>query len=257
MSIKYIDAHTHPLKEYYDDNYHVIERAHAKGLVALLITGCNEQENEEVIKIAKNFSYTFPVIGIHPNECHGKVDGEIIEKQLDDSVVAIGEIGLDYFYTPEKKDIQIESLHAQIQVAKKHNLPVVIHMRDAYEDLYEIIKQYYKDVVFMIHTYSGNLYWAKKFYELGCYFSFSGVATYKNGTETIEVLDWLPIDRILTETDAPFLSPAHKRGELNYPNYVIQTTHFIAGIKKIPIEKFTDQILKNAKDLFKINVSRK
>ncbi|UUD35496.1 TatD family hydrolase [Mycoplasmopsis caviae] len=257
MSLKYVDAHTHPLKEYYDDNYHVIEKAYAKGVAALLITGCNELENEEVIKIARNFHYTFPVIGIHPNEANGKIDGQIIERQLDSSVVAIGEIGLDYFYTPERRSIQIESLHAQIQVALKHNLPVVIHMRDSYEDLYEIIKQYHKEVKFMIHTYSGNLYWTKKFYKLGCYFSFSGVSTYKNAAETVEVIDWVPVERILTETDAPYLAPANKRSKINYPNYVIHTANYIAGIKKMSIEKFTDQVLKNAKELFKINVSRK
>ncbi|WP_406617130.1 TatD family hydrolase [Mycoplasmopsis adleri] len=256
MSIKFIDCHTHPIKMYYKDNFQVIEKAHNKGLAAMLITGCNEAENAEVLEICKYFDYTFPVIGIHPNESHGAVDGETIEKQWTPDVVAIGEIGLDYYYPETDKVKQKASFIAQIKVAQKHNIPVVIHMRDSYEDLYEIMKKF-PDVKFMIHTFSGDLYWAQKFYELGCYFSFSGIVTYKNAYKTVEVVKWLPIDRMLTETDAPYLSPAIKRSDINYPNYVIYTANYLAGLKDMPIEKFTDQILKNANSLFKINVSRK
>lgn len=256
MSIKYIDCHTHPLKQYYKDNYQVIEKARNKGVVAMLITGCDEEENNEVLNICKHFDYTFPVIGIHPNNSNGAVDGETIERQFTKDVVAIGEIGLDYYYPETNKQKQKESFIAQIKVAQKHNVPVVIHMRDSYEDLYEIMQKF-EDVTFMIHTYSGDLEWAKKFYELGCYFSFGGVVTYKNAAKTIEVINWLPVDCILTETDAPYLSPATKRNTINYPNYVIYTANYIAGLKRMSIEKFTDQVLKNAKQLFKINVSRK
>lgn len=256
MSIKYVDAHTHPLKMYYKDNFHVIEKAHSKGLVAMLITGCTKEENEEILHIASHFDYTFPVIGIHPNYASGKNDGDIIRKQLTKNVVAIGEIGLDYYYNTISKEKQKESFISQIQVARENNIPVVIHMRDSYEDLYQIIKDN-KDVKFMIHTFSGDLDWAKKFYELGCYFSISGISTYKNAIKTVEVIKWLPVERILTETDAPYLSPAQKRGLKNYPNYVAYTANYIAGLKSMPIEKFTDQVLKNAKFLFKLDVSRK
>ncbi|KKB26751.1 putative deoxyribonuclease [Mycoplasmopsis meleagridis] len=265
MGIKFVDVHTHPLKEYYEDNYEVIERAHKKGLAAIFVTGCSLKENEEVKKICQKYDYTFAVLGVHPHEVKGKSDALFLEKQIDKNTYAIGEIGLDYFFRNEEsyeeqlkiESIQKESFIAQIEVAKKYKLPVVIHMRDSYEDLYEIIKKYHNDVKFMIHTFSGDINWAKKFYELGCYFSFSGIATYKNAKKTIEVLEWMPIDRILTETDAPFLSPATKRGKLNYPNYVIHTVLYIAGIKKMSVEKTADQILKNTRELFKINVSRK
>ncbi|EGV00600.1 TatD family hydrolase [Mycoplasmopsis columbina] len=256
MSIKYVDAHTHPLKCYYKDNYKSIEKAHAKGLAVMMVTGCARREIEEVKYLCKHFDYTYPVIGIHPNEATGKEDADFIESHLDSSIKAIGEIGLDYYWNTTTPEIQKESFIAQVKLAEKYNLPVVVHMRDAYEDLYEIIKQF-PYVNFMIHTYSGDLEWAKKFYDLGCYFSFSGITTYKNAQKTIEVLDWLPVDRILTETDAPYLTPAQKRGEINYSNYVIFTTTFIAGVKKIPVEKFADQVFKNAKELFNLNVSRK
>lgn len=253
MSIKYIDCHTHPIKEYYKDNFQVIEKAYFKGVAAMLITGCDPKENLEVLNICSHFDYTFPVIGVHPNNSTGAIDGEIVESQLTKDVVAIGEIGLDYHYPDTKKDVQKESFIAQIKVAQRNNLPVVVHMRDSYEDLYEILSQF-KDVKFMIHTFSGNLYWAKKFNDLGCYFSFSAIATYKNNSSLLEVLQYLPVDKILTETDAPYLPPASKRGMLNYPNYVKHTANYIAGVKGLSIEKFTDKVLKNAKRLFKINV---
>ncbi|QSF13668.1 TatD family hydrolase [Mycoplasma sp. Mirounga ES2805-ORL] len=256
MAIKYVDAHTHPLKEYYKDNFKVIEKAYSKGVSIMMITGCNEKENNEVINICKNFDFTFPVIGIHPTETKGAIDGLTIENQLTKDVKGIGEIGLDFYWKDVPKNTQIESLNAQIKIAQKYDLPVVIHMRDAYQELYDILKNY-KNVKFMIHTYSGNLEWAKKFYDLGCYFSFGGVVTYKNAAKTVEVVDWLPVDRILTETDAPYLTPAQKRGEWNYSNYVIYTLTFIAGIKKLSIEKMADIVFKNAKNFFKLNVSKK
>lgn len=251
-SLKYIDAHTHPLKEYYPKNNDVILKAHNKGVKIMMITGCNKKENQEVLELTKNFDFTFPVIGIHPNESNGKIDGETIEDQWNESVKGIGEIGLDYYYEGYKKKVQIESFEAQIEVAKKHKIPVVVHMRDSYEDLYEIIKKYHKEVTFMIHTYSGDLDWAKKFYDLGCYFSFSGTVTYKN-KKLIEVVQWLPLERILTETDAPYLAPAHKRGQTNYSNYVIHTANYLAGLKGLSIEKFTDRVYKNLKFLFKLD----
>lgn len=250
-SIKYVDAHTHPLLEYYPNNEQVIETAHKKGVSIMMITGCNEKENTEVTNLVENFDFTFAVIGIHPNEANGTIDGTTIEKQLTAKVKAIGEIGLDYYYEGFDKKKQIDSFISQIEIAKKYHLPVVVHMRDSYEDLYQIIKTYHKDVTFMIHTFSGNLEWAKKFYELGCYFSFSGTITYKN-TKLIEVVQWLPIDKILTETDAPYLAPAHKRGKINFPNYVIHTANYMAGLKGLTIEKFTDRVYKNLKFLFKI-----
>ncbi|WP_029513296.1 TatD family hydrolase [Mycoplasmopsis primatum] len=256
MAIKYIDCHTHPIKMYYENNFHVVEKAHSKGLVAMLVTGCDPVENLEVLNICKHFDYTYPVIGVHPNLSTGTDDGEIINSQITPDVIAIGEIGLDYYYPETNKEKQIASFKAQIKVAQKHNLPVVVHMRDSYEDLYKIIDEF-PDVDFMIHTFSGDLYWAKKFYELGCYFSFSAIVSYKNNKQLMEVLKWMPIDRILTETDAPYLPPATKRGEKNYPNYVIHTANYIAGIKNLSIEKFTDQVLKNAKELFGINFAKK
>ncbi|VEU77958.1 TatD family hydrolase [Mycoplasmopsis columbinasalis] len=257
MAIKYVDAHTHPLKCYYKDNYQYCEEAYNKGVAVMMVTGCDPQENEEVLQLCKHFDHTFPVIGIHPTLATGKQDGEILAKQITPEVKAIGEIGLDYYWKNVPREIQIESFDAQIETAKKFNLPVVVHMRDAYEDLYEVIKKRADQVTFMIHTFSGDLYWAKKFYELGCYFSFSGIVTYKNAQKTIEVLEWLPVERILTETDAPYLSPAQKRNEWNDSTNVIYVTTFIAGLKKMPFEKFADQVLKNTKELFKLNVSRK
>ncbi len=126
MSIKYIDCHTHPIKEYYKDNYQVIEKAYFKGVSAMLITGCDPKENLEVLNICSHFDYAFPVIGVHPNNSTGANDAKIIESQLTKDVVAIGEIGLDYHYPDTNKEVQKESFIAQIKVAQKFKLPVVV-----------------------------------------------------------------------------------------------------------------------------------
>ncbi|QBF34885.1 TatD family deoxyribonuclease [Mycoplasmopsis phocirhinis] len=255
MAIKLVDAHTHPLKEYYSNIDETISQAHQNGVNIMMVTGCSIQENEEVKKICQNYPFAYPVIGIHPNNATGKVDGDLIEAQIDTNIKAIGEIGLDFYWNNVSPQIQIDSLHSQIRVAQKHNLPVVIHMRDSYETLYEILSQY-RDVKFMIHTFSGDLFWAKKFYELNTYFSFSGTITYKSSNHLIEVVEWLPIERILTETDAPYLSPAQKRGEQNVMENVIFVATYIAGIKKMSIEKFAKQIYRNAKEFFNINAKK-
>ncbi|AIA29646.1 hypothetical protein MCAL160_0238 [Mycoplasmopsis californica HAZ160_1] len=255
MSLKFVDVHTHPLKEYYSEPIEIIKKAHDSGVSIMILTGCSLKENNEVKQLASQFPFTYPVIGVHPNNATGKNDGLLLEEQVNEDVVAIGEIGLDFYWDSVPKHTQIESFHSQIQVAQKHKLPVVIHMRDSYDQLFEIIS-HYPDVKFMIHTFSGNLEWAKKFAEIGVYFSFSGVATYKNAQQTIEVIDWLPIDKILTETDAPYLSPATKRGEQNVSQNVIETAIFIAGIKKMPIEKFVKQVYKNTKEFFNLNAKK-
>ncbi|VEU60950.1 TatD DNase family protein [Mycoplasmopsis bovigenitalium] len=253
--MKFVDAHTHPLKEYYQDTDQIVKNAREQGIAIMMVTGCSLEENEEVKKICEKYDWTFPVLGIHPNNAKGAIDGMLLEKQIDSNVKAIGEIGLDYYWDSVPKNIQLESLHSQIKVAQKHNLPVVIHMRESYEDLYEVLKQY-PDVKFMIHTFSGDRYWAEKFSEFNTYFSISGISTYKNAQNTIDVVDFLPIERILTETDAPYLSPANKRGQTNVSENVIYTTMFLAGIKKMSPEKFAKQIYKNAKEFFKLNVKK-
>lgn len=256
MSIKFVDAHTHPLKVYYEDPEKVVQNAYNKGVKVMMVTGCEMKENVEVIEFCRKFDYTWPVIGIHPTCVTGANDGALLETLITDEIKAIGEIGLDYYWDTTTPEMQKESLIAQIKVAEKHSLPVVIHMRDSYEDLYEILSQF-PNVKFMIHTWSGTIEWAKKFYELGCYFSFSGIVTYKNSSHLVEVIDFLPVESILTETDAPYLAPAHKRGEKNYSNYVRYVTTFIAGIKKMPLEKLAFQVIKNAKGFFNLDVKIK
>lgn len=255
MSIKFTDAHTHPLKEYYDQPSQIIQNAIENGVSIMMITGCSLSENEEIKRLASIHQNVYAVIGIHPNNAKGAQDGVKLEAQIDKSVKAIGEIGLDYYWDSVPKAVQLESLHAQIKVAQKHSLPVVIHMRDSYEDLYEVLKSY-PDVKFMIHTFSGDLYWAKKFAQYNTIFSISGTITYKNADKLIEVVDWLPIEKILTETDAPYLSPIPKRGTQNVSENVIYTTMFLAGIKKMSPEKFAQQVQKNAKEFFNLNAKK-
>lgn len=255
--MKFVDIHCHPLKKYYDDPNKVVSHAIEKQMEHLGICGCTIKENEEVLKIISEFKKnTFGIIGIHPSHAFHVSEIDLLRKQINSNIKAIGEIGLDYSHEKNPpKAKQIEMLKLQIDLALSNNLPIVIHLRDAKDDLLEILETYKeKKLQFVIHTFSEDLEYAKKIYELGGYFSFSGVCTFKNAKKTQEVIKWLPIDRIFTETDSPYLTPFPHRGEINYPNYVRYILFYIAGLKDIPIDKLSKQIIQNTKRFFNLNV---
>ncbi|WP_027334399.1 TatD family hydrolase [Mycoplasma elephantis] len=255
--MKFVDIHCHPLKEYYKQPEKVmIEAIEKKNLSVLGICGCNIKEDEEIIELSKKFTKnSFAVIGIHPSQSWNIKDLEMLEKMVENkSVKAIGEIGLDYSHEKNpSKEKQIEMFKGQIEIALRKNIPIVIHLRDAANDLLNVLKEYKsKNLKFAIHTYSEDLEYAKKIYDLGGYFSFSGTLLFNN-KKAQEVVKWLPYDRIFTETDSPYLAPPPHRGETNYPNYVKYVLFFIAGLKEIAPDKLADKIYKNTKRFFNLN----
>lgn len=255
--MKFVDIHCHPLKKYYDNPEKVVQHAIDKQMKYLGICGCDIKENEEVTTLVAKFpENTFAVIGIHPSNSFDSKELEILKKQITPEVKAIGEIGLDYSRdTNPSREQQLFMFRAQIDIAIEHNLPIVVHVRDAADDLLMVLKEYKnKELQFVIHTFSEDVEYAKKIYELGGYFSFSGIATFKNAIKTQEAIKWIPIDRIFTETDSPYLTPAPHRGELNYPNYSKYILFYIAGLKDISLDKLSEKIIKNSKGFFKLNV---
>lgn len=179
-----------------------------------------------------------------------------LEKNLIDSqAIAVGEIGLDYYHpkNPDKQT-QIEAFLAQANIAIKLNLPIVVHLRDAFEDMYELIKEHQlsQKTKIVFHTFSGDKNWAQKFLDLNCYFSFSGVATFKNAQSTIEAITHIPLDRIFIETDAPYLTPHPFRGKQNHSYYVKYVYEKVAQVKNISLEELAQQIEKNIKKVFKV-----
>lgn len=251
---QYIDLHCHPFSEYYEDKGKVINDAKQKGVEKIFVVGTDLNNCVETKEIASQHENVFPIIGIHPNDSWNEKLIDEFEKLVDSSVVGIGEVGLDYHYdnTPDK-EMQKKCFIKQIEIARKNKIPVIVHSRDAHEDTYQIIKSYkekYNEMNFIIHSYSSGPEYVQKYVELGVYFSFSGVITFKNAKTVQESAKLVPLNLIFCETDAPYLAPTPYRGKVNLPEYVIETTNFIANLKDISIDELLENIHNNLKKCF-------
>ncbi|MCX8123807.1 MAG: TatD family hydrolase [Spirochaetes bacterium] len=207
------------------------------------------------IDFASKYNTIYLALGIHPSSpadsfALNKIS-EAVEhgiKIMPQKILGIGETGLDYYRMRQPKKMQQESFHAQIQLAKKYNLPVIVHSRDAMEDTYAILKEY-TPLVGIIHCFSGDHADAKKFIDLGFYISFAGNVTYKTATTLQQAAQYVPLDRLLLETDAPFLTPVPFRGKPNHPGLVSYTYNFVSSLKKVSLSNCIDNIAQNFSNL--------
>ncbi len=207
------------------------------------------------VDFASKYKNIYLALGIHPSSV---ADGTTLQQfitttehyiaRMPDTIFGIGETGLDYYRMRQPKAMQQESFHAQIQLAKKHDLPVIVHSRDAMQDTYAILKQY-SPLKGIIHCFSGDSGDARNFMDLGLYISFAGNVTYKNATNLHDAARFIPLDRLLLETDAPFLTPVPHRGKPNHPGLVIYTYQFIASLKKVALANCIDNIAQNFSNL--------
>lgn len=255
-----VDSHCHlDFPDYKDDFVEVLERTKS-ALDFVVNIGTDVATSERVVKLAQEHDFIFGAVGIHPDEA-SKITVNDLETLNElarhHKVVAMGECGLDY--APGKnisgaiKGKQLEVLQHQLEIARGHNLPVVFHCRDAYEDLADFLETQ-RAVKGVMHCYVGSLELARRFLSQGLYLSFTGIITFKNaGQELLEVVKTVPLDKILIETDAPFLSPVPYRGKRNEPIYVVEVAKKIAEIKGISIVECDKQTTQNAKLLFNIN----
>lgn len=248
----FIDTHCHISKEDYDNPKEIIESAFNNRVEKLIISGCDKKSIEESINIANNNQNVYLSLGYHPSEAN-----EITEKDLnelkkllvDNKAVAVGEIGLDYHWDKENKEKQKDLFIKQLRIAKELNLPVIIHSRDAFQDTYDILKS--EKSWGTIHCFSGNNENAKMYTDLGFYLGIGGVLTFKN-TNLKEVIKEIPIDRILLETDSPYLAPTPYRGLKNEPKYIPIIFEEICNLLKIKKEKMEQIIEENTKRVYKI-----
>ena len=198
-------------------------------------------------------------MGIHPSSL---ADSEALhqlsvtiahsKKTIPHKIFGIGETGLDYYRMRQPKSMQIESFQFQIQLAKEHNLPVIIHSRDAMDDTYSIVKEY-APIHGIIHCFSGDHIDARKFIDLGFFISFAGNVTYKSATNLQQAASYIPMDTMLLETDAPFLTPVPFRGKPNHPGLVQHTYNYIAALRKISLSNCIDNIAQNFSNVLKLN----
>ena len=253
---KYIDLHSHPFKEYFEHPNKIIEDSHAKGIDRMFIVGTSIIDSKEVIELSNKYNYTFPIIGIHPNNAFDKKDLQKLKKLMNDSIVGIGEIGFDFHYndSPSKEDQDLFFKY-QIEIAVEYNIPIIVHTRDATEETFKVLKEYkekYKKLKIIIHSYSSGPKWVEKFLSIGAYLSFSGILTFKNANETREALMKTPLESLFYETDTPYLTPEPFRGKTNLPHYSIYTAQLIAALKKITIEEINEKVNKNIELIFNL-----
>lgn len=223
------------------------------GLNRFITIGTEPDDLPIVLGLAEKHPQVFCTLGIHPHE--GKVFDDAVDNYLNANlshkrVVAVGEIGLDYYYDNSPQDKQLEAFRAQMDIAEKFDLPVEIHTRDAEPDTIEILNEYKGRVKGIIHCFTGTQKLATAALDCGYNISFSGIVTFKNAQDLRDVCANTPVDRMHVETDAPFLAPVPMRGKKNQPDFMLYTAQFVAQLKGVPLVDFCQQMKTNAETMF-------
>lgn len=251
--MKLVDTHCHLDNEKFDeDRLEVIERI-KENLEFCVNIGYDLVSSKKSLELAKEYDFIYAVIGVHPidiAEYNEEVEKELEILGKNPKVLAIGEIGLDYHWMTEPKEVQQERFKRQLELAERLNKPVVIHTRDAMEDTVNILKEY-PNITGVIHCYPGSLETAKQLVDR-FYLGIGGTLTFKNSKKAVEVVKDIPLDRIVIETDCPYLTPEPFRGKRNEPIYVEYVAKKIAEIKEISVEDVTKVTTENAKKLYRI-----
>lgn len=252
-----IDIHAH-LDMLEDQPEITLQKAKAAGVDKILTIGTEPADFAFVLKTAEQFyPDIYCTIGVHPH--HGAVLDEATVAFLESNlpkkqVVALGEIGLDYYYQTATPEVQKQAFRRQLEIAEQLQMPVQIHTRDADQDTIQILQDFRGKVRGVIHCFTGSENLARHCLDLGWNISFSGVITFKNAEPLRQICKFVPVDRLHVETDAPFLAPVPKRGQKNTPAFVVHTAELVAKLKDISLEKLAEQTSANARQIFpKIN----
>lgn len=246
-----IDTHCHLSKNDYDNLEEVINHMQDNIMIA---SGADNNYNKELMNLIDKYNNIYGTIGLHPDEAstYKEEDIKYIENSLaNPKIVGIGEIGLDYSREGIDKEAQKKLFIEQLELARKHNLPVVIHSRDAIMDTYDILKDY-KDLKIVLHCFSSSVEMAKEFIKLGAKLGIGGVVTFKNGKKLQEVVEEIPLDNLLLETDSPYLTPEPYRGQKNEPYNISLVAKKIAELKNIDIEEVYKKTTQNAINVYNI-----
>lgn len=249
-----IDTHSHLLDDVFkDDLLDCIERCKKNNINKIVLVGFDRLTNNKAQELAKKYDIFYPTAGIHPEEVIDLNDLSYLEEYISShKVVAIGECGLDYHWSKDKIELQKVIFEGQIKMAIKYNLPLIIHSRDAIQDTYDILEKYKGQVRGVMHCYSGSLEMAYRFLDLGFYIGLDGPVTFKNAKEPKKVASSIPLDRLLLETDCPWMTPAPYRGKRNESSYLIYIAEEIANLRNISIKEVEEATDRNAEKLFNI-----
>ena len=251
-----VDTHAHLDDRRFDeDREEVIKRTFESGIKLVINIGCDLLTSKASLALADKYKQIYAAVGVHPHDARYVPPYyyiEELEKMLKNpKTVAVGEIGLDYYYDHSPRDVQKEVFLEQLNMAKRARVPVIIHIREAYGDFLEIMRREgLEPIRGVMHCYSGSLEVAYECIEMGFYISFAGPVTFKNAKNLKEVAKALPLDRVLIETDCPYLAPTPNRGKRNEPVYVKHVAEEIANLKGISLEEVANTTYRNALNLF-------
>ncbi|UXC32590.1 TatD family hydrolase [Bacillus safensis] len=252
------DTHAHlNAEQYNEDLEQVIERAKSEKVEKIVVVGFDRPTITRAMELIEEYDFIYAAIGWHPVDAIDMTDEDLAwikDLSQHEKVVAIGEMGLDYYWDKSPKDVQKEVFRRQIALAKEVNLPIVIHNRDATEDVVTILKEEgAAEVGGIMHCFTGSLETAKVCMDMNFYISFGGPVTFKNAKKPKEVVKEIPSNRLLIETDCPYLTPVPFRGKRNEPSYVKYIAEQIAELREISFEELAELTTKNAKKVFRIN----
>ena len=253
----WIDSHAHlDMPEFEDDRDVVVERARQKKVQSIVTVGVDVKSSSDAVELANTIPGLYAAVGMHPHEANQfskQVLEDIALLSENKKVVAWGEIGLDFFKYYAPRDAQVRAFEAQLRQAVDLGLPVIIHDRDAHQDMIRILRKFGKrDRFGVVHCFSGDMALADELFALGFFVSIPGTVTYKKASLVREVASKAPLEKILIETDAPFLAPVPFRGKRNEPAFVAVTGRQIAKLRRMPEDKFAEATTNNAKYLFGI-----
>jgi TatD DNase family protein len=250
-----IDSHCHiDAKRFDEDRAAMLARARARGVERLVTVGCDEANSVRALDLARTHDFVYASAGVHPHEAEGA--SETFEASLrallaHDKCVAVGECGLDYYYDHSPRERQREVFARQIALAREVNLPLIVHVRDAWEDCLDLLKsEGARDAGGVIHCFSGLVQHARAALELGFHISIPGIVTFKSPGDLPEVVPLVPTDRLLVETDSPYLAPAPHRGKRNEPAYVREVAERVAALRGEDVDATIESTGANARALF-------
>ncbi len=251
------DTHVHlNAKQFKDDREEVIQRAFRNGVQYMVVVGFNQETIPLAIEIAEKYETIYAAVGWHPVDAIDMTDDDLTwieELSAHSKVVAIGEMGLDYHWDHSPQDVQKEVFRKQIRLAKKVQMPIIVHNREATEDIIEILREEgAEDVGGIMHCYNDSVRYVEACLDMDFYISLGGTVTFKNAPLPQEVAAHVPLDRLLIETDAPYLAPHPNRGKRNEPAYVQLVAQKIADIRNISFEQVSEITTNNAFKLFRL-----
>ena len=250
------DTHAHMDDRAFDDDRgELLSSLPEQGIALLMNPGCSLAASRAASRLSQEYDYIYAAVGSHPDAAD-EVDEEVLEEyrklcKLNPKIKAIGEIGLDYHYEDIPREIQQRAFRMQLELARELKLPVIVHEREAHEDGMKIIAEF-PEVTGVFHCYSGSAEMARQLVERGWYIGFTGVLTFKNARKAVEVAQSIPLERIVLETDCPYMSPEPFRGKRNDPSRLCYMAEKLAQLRSLPVERIHEITVENGKQLYRI-----